>query len=361
MAGHRLEHAARLVQAAAERHHHLQVGQAHHVAHPLERLALEREAFGIGRVDVARRAAEADHRVLLVRLEHATAQQRGVLVALEVRQAHDHRPRIEGRGDGADALGQPLDEVARRRPRSRPTGPAPAHAPSSSTMRSGCSTAIGCTLMCSLMTNSMRARPTPSQGSMLVWKASSGLPRLTMISVRGLLQAGDVADLAVERHGARVDLAHRAFGARDGHALAVGQRRGGVLGAHHRRDAELTRDDRRMAGAPAAVGDDRRSRLHHRLPVRRGGVRHQHLARLELGQVARVGDQPHRAGGDARADRAAARLHFALAVEHELLDLRRRALRHRRLRPRLHDVQRPVRAVLGPLDVHRPGVPAWRL
>ena len=41
--------------------------------------------------------------------------------------------------------------------------------------------------MCSLMMNSIRARPTPSLGSIAVRNASSGLPRFSMISVRGRL------------------------------------------------------------------------------------------------------------------------------------------------------------------------------
>ena len=61
-------------------------------------------------------------------------------------------------------------------------------------------------------------------------------------------------------------------------------------------------------------------------PVGRGGVGHQHLAGLELGEVARVGHAPHGAAGDARADGAAACLDVAFAVEHEFFDLRRLAL-----------------------------------
>ena len=60
---------------------------------------------------VARGAAETQHRVFLDRLEPAPADQGGVFVGLEVRQADDHWPRVEGGGDRADALRQPLDEV----------------------------------------------------------------------------------------------------------------------------------------------------------------------------------------------------------------------------------------------------------
>ena len=58
----------------------------------------------VARVVVARRAAEADHRVLFGGLELASAQQRRVLVGLEVARPHDDRLRVEGGGDAADAL-----------------------------------------------------------------------------------------------------------------------------------------------------------------------------------------------------------------------------------------------------------------
>jgi hypothetical protein len=55
---------------------------------------------------------------------------------------------------------------------------------------------------------------------------------------------------------------------------------GRIAAANHRRHAQFTRDDRRVAGTAATVGDDRRRALHHRLPVRIGHVGHQHVARL---------------------------------------------------------------------------------
>ena len=112
--GHRLQHAFAFFDAAAERDHQLDVGQAHLVAHALHRRAFEREALGIGRVRVARGAAKADHRIRLGRLEPAPAEQARVFVGLEVRHAHDHRLRIERRGDRADAFGQLAHEVVGR-------------------------------------------------------------------------------------------------------------------------------------------------------------------------------------------------------------------------------------------------------
>src|SRR3546814_648401 len=60
-------------------------------------MALQREAILERGIDVAAGAAEADHRVLLVRLVLRAPDQVGVLVGLEVRQAHDHRLRQIGR------------------------------------------------------------------------------------------------------------------------------------------------------------------------------------------------------------------------------------------------------------------------
>ena len=65
-------------------------------------------------IAVAGRAAEADHRVLLVRLVAAAAEQVGVLVGLEVGQSHDHRLGVEGGRDRGDALGELVDEEVGR-------------------------------------------------------------------------------------------------------------------------------------------------------------------------------------------------------------------------------------------------------
>ena len=96
--------------AAAERHHDLQIDQTHFIADPGECLAFECEAGGVGRVRVARGAAKAEHRVVLFRLEPGAADQAGILIGLEVRQPDDDRLGKECRGDRADALGELFDE-----------------------------------------------------------------------------------------------------------------------------------------------------------------------------------------------------------------------------------------------------------
>ena len=107
---------------------------------------------------------------------------------------------------------------------------------------------------------------------------------------RGPRQVADLGAIDVEAHLAAVDAPGVALGARDGDHVAVRHTRGRVARADDSRDAELARDDRRVAGAPAAVGDDRGGGLHDRLPVRRRGVGDEDLAGLELREVRDVLD-----------------------------------------------------------------------
>src|SRR5262245_52443029 len=132
---------------------------------------------------------------------------------------------------------------------------------------------------------------------------------LGITDVHGDLDAhlGHLAALAarhLERNQAVVDVAGVAFRAGNGDLLAVLQLARGVAAADDRRDAELARDDGGVAGAPAAVGDDRRRHLHHRLPVRVGHVSHQHVAGLDPVHLRGVGDDAHGAAADLVADGA---------------------------------------------------------
>ncbi len=321
----------------------------------MQRRTFERETRRVVRVHVARRAAPADHRVFLVRLEVGAAEQRGVLVALEVRQAHDDRPRPERRGDRAHPLAEPLDEVGRavgvlRRQRAHRR----AHALVADALGLQQRHRVG---LDRLADDELHARQADAvAGHQAGLEGQLGVAEVDHDLGGRALQAFERGDVLVKRQRALVDAAHRALGARHGDKLAVGQQLAGALGADHRRDAELARDDGRMAGAPAAVGDDGRGGLHDRLPVGRGGVGDQHLAGLEAAQRMRADDAAHRSAGDLGADRAALHAHAAGGVEHVLLEHVGALARGRRLGAGLHDVERPVGAVLGPLDVHRPAV-----
>ena len=117
--------------------------------------------------------------------------------------------------------------------------------------------------------------------------------------------------------------------------------RGRVVRADDRGDAQLARDDRRVAGAAAAVGDDRARRLHHRLPVGRGRVGDQHFAGLELGELR--DDRGRRApcrSRPSRPPRGPIAQHFARCPRCRRSPRTLRACaRGHRLGPRLHDVE----------------------
>ncbi len=159
--------------------------------------------------------------------------------------------------------------------------------------------------------------------------------------------------LDVEAQFAFEDETGVAFSAGNGHALAVLQQLGGVAATDHGRNAQLTGDDRRVAGTPATVGDDGAGTLHHRFPVRVGHVGDQYVAWLDLVHLGHVLDDPDLAGADALADGTAFHQHGAGFLEQVALhDVGRSAALHG-FRTGLHDVQLAVVAVLGPFDVHR--------
>ena len=106
----------------------------------------------------------------------------------------------------------------------------------------------------------------------------------------------------LERQGTVVDLADLAVGAADCDDTPGREALGRLFGPDHRRHAELARDNRRVAGAPAAAGDDRSGRLHYRLPIGAGRLSHQHLARVERGEVVLIRYDPNLAGGDLLPD-----------------------------------------------------------
>ena len=175
---------------------------------------------------------------------------------------------------------------------------------------------------------------------------------------RGALKVADLGALDAERDLAAVDAPGVALRAGDGHHLAAGDAGGGVGGADDGGDPELAGDDRGVAGAPAAVGDDRGRGLHHRLPVGGRGVGHEHLAGLEVRQLRQVLDQVRAPAGDPLADRASLGQHLAAALERVALKDGLLPLGGDGLGPGLHDVELAVVAVLGPLHVHRAAVVA---
>ena len=149
-----------------------------------------------------------------------------------------------------------------------------------------------------------------------------------------------------------VDVAFVALGAGHGDLNAIGNLVRRVAAADHRRDAEFARDDRRVAGAPAAIRHDRGGTFHHRLPVGVGHVGNEDIAALYTRHFADITNDPGLARADLLADAAPARDDIRAAFQREPLQRASAATLHR-LRACLQDVQVAILAVLAPFDVHR--------
>ena len=105
VAFHDFRHAAGFINRTHERNHEFDVREAHFIAHELHRAAFHREAFGKLVGDVARGAAEAEHRIFFNRFVVGAADELAVFVALEVGETNDDLLRIEGGGNGRHAFG----------------------------------------------------------------------------------------------------------------------------------------------------------------------------------------------------------------------------------------------------------------
>jgi hypothetical protein len=113
--GQQVDHSLAFADGTHERHHQLDVGQAHFFADLLHGAAFHLETVAEGLGDVARGATEAEHRVFFFRLVQLAAEQLAVFVGLEVGEADDDRVRPEGGGDGGDTFHQLFNEEFLRR------------------------------------------------------------------------------------------------------------------------------------------------------------------------------------------------------------------------------------------------------
>ena len=183
-----------------------------------DRLELELEDLGVARV--AQRAAEADHRVGLLRLEALAALQAAELVRAEVDRPVGDRPRREARGERRSA------PSAIRSTNSSPR-------PCSISSR-GCAPSSA-----SITISSARSSPTPSTSSAAARSTCEGSERLTssFVAVAGGAGAPRRRSGPPRRRGpaaGRGTLEHRPVRGVDGHELAVAQPAGGVAGARRR-------------------------------------------------------------------------------------------------------------------------------
>ena len=117
-------------------------------------------------------------------------------------------------------------------------------------------------------------------GAIAVLKADSGLPRLTMMAVRGLFSLS-TAIRSTSNATSIVDVTDVALGAGHGDSHARLYFPGEIPGPDHRGYSQFAGDDRRVTGSPAMIGDDGGRDLHHGLPIRARGWCDKHFPRLE--------------------------------------------------------------------------------
>ena len=108
----------------------------------------------------------------------------------------------------------------------------------------------------------------------------------------------------IERYLAGVDQTHIALGTGQGGGLAIRQVAPPIADTDHSRNAEFPRDDGRMAGAAATLGDQRGGATHGRAPVRTGAFGKQHFAVLKVRQLLDIVDSAQLATCNAGTDGA---------------------------------------------------------
>src|SRR5699024_111317 len=232
-----------------------------------------------------------------------TADQIGVLVGLEIRQAHDYRLRRERGSDGGDAFRQAVDIERHRVVIAGDVGVDDVFEFVRLLVVFEQGTWVHADLA---IDDEFQPRQADTGvGSRGEVERAIGIADIDHdlgADLRHLVER-DLINLEVNFAG--IDVAGIAFGTRYRDRRTVNQLDAGITGADHRRNAQFTGDDGRMAGAPATIGDNGGGALHDRFPIRIGHIRNQDVAGLD---TVHFGDRPdvaHFAGADALADGAA--------------------------------------------------------
>src|SRR5690554_4336344 len=336
---------------AHKRNHHFHVGEAHLITHFFQGTAFQLETVTEGFRDVAGRTTEAQHRVLFVRLIQSAANEVGVLVGFEVRQANNHLLRRERSCQGGNAFNQLFHVEIHWR---IVTGNALVDGLLDVTgqavvvqqrFRVNTDHPVNDELQAGQANAFVRQR-LEVKGTIRVAHVHHDLERNVGHGIDGVLTQFEVQRTLVDHTGV-------AFGAGHSHFLAIVQQLRGITTTDYRRDTQLTGNDRRVAGTTTTIGHNSGGPLHYRFPVRVGHVGNQHVAGLNTIHFIDAGDNLHRATADLVADTAAFNQHLAGFFQQIALHHVGRGTTLDGFRAGLNDVDLAVIAVFGPLDVHR--------
>src|SRR3989344_2638060 len=220
--------------------------------------------------------AHPEHGIFLPGLEAGAAEQRGVFVRFEIAQAHDDRLGVKRGGDGANTFGEAADKVGAA---VRISSRQPVDVPLFILAEFVIFQQRARVRLDAVIDDEFQARePHAVIRQERIFKGLIGIADIyhdfRARPVRGIRRYPVDAEFLL----ALVDTPGIALGATHRHLHAGADDLGGVAATHDRRDAQLTRDNGGVTGAPATVGDNPGGGFHYRLPVGVGHVGHQHLA-----------------------------------------------------------------------------------
>ena len=353
---HNLHHARAFFRRAAKGHHHVHILESVVAAHLFDGLTFQPKGRRKLRIGVARGAAPAEHGIFFLGLIFRAADKRRVLVGLKVGKAHYHIVGPEGGPNLANALSEfahkegdfvvvagsklvnlffegarlertEIDERERMNPDVRGD-------------------------------NEFLARkPYSLVGEEGVHKCALGTPH---VEAEFSLDLGDVSDVVsalLPFQLAFVHAAHAPAACVNSDKLSRLDFLCGVPRSDDCGDAKLAADDCRVRGAPAFLGDDGGGNFHNRLPVGVGNLGNENFAGLELVELCGLGNDTRLARNNFGAYRDALHHRRLVGMQRvvgagEILFFRLHGLG-----TRLHNVELPTLAILGPFHIHRYGVP----
>src|SRR5690625_1957828 len=351
VAGQQIDHTLGLWNGTHEGNHDFHVGQAHFIADFLQRLAFHSEALGEVVGQIARRAAEAQHRVFFFGFIARATNQLAIFVGFEIGQADNDRLGVEGGSDGADPFRQFLDEEGTRAGVSAGGG-------FHRSFQFGINVRVvqhGFGVNVDVVVNDEFQSCKPDA---VVGNLGKIERQLRVADVHHDLHA-DIRHFAPAHFfdlGFKqtiVNAAFIAFRTRHCDFRAIFEHVSGVGTAHNGGNTQFAGNDGGVAGAPAAVGHDGRGQLHDGFPVGVGHVSDKNVSTLDQVHLRYIPDDPHRTGTDFLADRAPGDQHIPRGLQAiAFLDIVVRLLRLDRFGTGLKYVDFAVDPVTSPFDVH---------